>query len=121
VGPLLLVEDDADIREDLADLLVEEGFEVETAADGRAGLEALRRRGGWSLVLLDLMMPVMDGWAFRRAQLNDPALAGIPVLLLSGAADLRSSAATLGAAAAIQKPFQLDALLGAIRRHAAPG
>ncbi|MCW8138221.1 MAG: response regulator transcription factor [Planctomycetota bacterium] len=121
MGPLLLVEDDADIREDLAELLTDEGYEVETAPDGRAALAALRRRAGWGLVLLDLMMPVMDGWAFRRAQLGDPALAAIPVVVISGAADLAGTARALGVAEAVQKPFELDALLAAIRRHAAPG
>ncbi|MCO5168428.1 MAG: response regulator [Planctomycetes bacterium] len=121
MGPLLLVEDDADIREVLAELLVDEGYEVETAPDGRAALEALRRRAGWGLVLLDLMMPVMDGWAFRRAQLDDPALAAIPVVVLSGAADLPRTASALGLAEAVQKPFELEALLAAIRRHARQG
>src|SRR6185437_10873013 len=78
-APVLIVEDDADIRELLSSVLVLEGYPVVTAADGAEGLEQLRTAHP-ALVLLDLMMPSMDGWEFRRLQMLDPALAGVPTV-----------------------------------------
>lgn len=114
---ILIVEDDADIREDLADLLRTEGYEVLTAENGLAAREWLRSaRVLPELILLDLMMPVMDGWHFRSYQLLDAALARIPVVVLSGAGDVRREAATLKAAGYVTKPFHLDGLLDVLRR-----
>lgn len=83
---LLLVEDDVDIRETLSDALGWEGYTVEVAAHGRAALDWLAKGTHVDVILLDLMMPVMNGWEFRRAQLADPALANIPVVVLSASA-----------------------------------
>src|SRR5512142_2554210 len=74
------------IREALAEALDEEGFEVLEAANGREALDKLHAERA-SLVLLDLMMPVMDGWSFREAQLHDPEISNIPVVVLSAAKD----------------------------------
>ena len=82
---VLLVEDDAAIRESLAELLQDEGFDLLLAANGQEALEILRRGASPAAILLDLMMPVMDGWDFRQAQLEDPELRGIPVVVVSAA------------------------------------
>jgi len=115
-GHILLVEDDSAIRETVADVLEGEGFEVTRAANGE---EALRRLGDGSappgVILLDLMMPVMDGWAFRTAQQLDPRLSGIPVVVVS--ADAGGTLATLAPAAYLPKPFDLDRLLDVVGRY----
>ena len=118
---ILIVEDDADIREILADFLRVKGYDVATAANGLAARDWLRStRALPALILLDLMMPVMDGWLFRAEQLLDAALASIPVIVLSGAGDVRKEAAALGAVAYVTKPFKLDALLGMLERSCPP-
>jgi CheY-like chemotaxis protein len=107
---VLVVEDEALIRESLQLALEDEGYVVQSAANGRVALGVL---GSFQadLIILDLMMPVMDGWAFRAAQRQRPELASIPVILLSGARGLRSSAEQLGVQRAIPKPFDLDEVL----------
>jgi signal transduction histidine kinase len=110
---LLVVEDDADIRETLISILEREGFAVTAAADGREALARLREAAA-DLVILDLMMPVMDGWQFRLAQKRDPVLAQIPVLAIS--ADAGPKAAAIDAAAYLSKPFDYDVLLATIQR-----
>jgi len=102
---VMIVEDDHLIREAIAEALDEEGFEVVEAANGREALDELHRERA-SLVLLDLMMPVMDGWQFREEQLHDPELSGIPVVVLSALRDDR-----LHAARQFTKPCDLDELL----------
>lgn len=116
-GLILIVEDDFYIREDLADILRNEGYEILTASNGQEACDRLRsQRALPDVILLDLMMPIMDGWQFRAEQLKDASLAEIPVIVLSGAADIRKEAAALGAAGYASKPFKLDALVGTIRR-----
>jgi CheY-like chemotaxis protein len=117
---ILLVEDDPDIRADLAEILVEEGFAVDTAAHGKIALEHMKTGPLPDLVLLDLMMPIMDGFQFRRAQLADPYLATVPVLVLSGAADLLAHVHTIGAHGVVRKPFKVDQILDAITRALPP-
>src|SRR5258706_12954853 len=80
---LLVVEDDADIRDALDGLLSTEGFRIAGCSNGREALDWLRTSPKPDLILLDLMMPVMDGWQFRVEQKQDPALATIPILALS--------------------------------------
>jgi len=117
---LLIIEDDPDVSDALASVLREEGYEVVTAANGLEGLQQLRGGTPPSLILLDLMMPVMDGYRFRAEQLRDPTLAAVPVLVLTaGIADARMD--TLGAAGALHKPIDLDVLLSAVRAHCLPG
>jgi CheY-like chemotaxis protein len=112
---ILIVDDDFDIRELVVDLLHDAGFEVFSANDGRQALLEMKSRAV-KLVLLDLNMPTMDGHAFREHQLADPALSSIPVVVFSGRDDYATTAASLGAAAAFQKPFSPDALLSALER-----
>ncbi len=117
MAPLLIVEDDPDIREDLAEALRDEGYGVVTAANGHEGLELLSSMEGCCLVLLDLMMPVMDGWEFRVRQLRDTALAGVPVIVITGASDIDLRVAQLDPASIIKKPFALDAILSMVARY----
>jgi CheY-like chemotaxis protein len=120
-GPLqeviVLVEDDEDLRETLAELLRLSGYAVLTAANGRDAIAVLRQAPEPCLVLLDLMMPVMDGWQFRRAQLGDPQIAGVPVVVISGADDVAAEAEALEAVAHLTKPIELRDVLGVIDRH----
>src|SRR4026209_1348307 len=81
--PVLIVEDDEDLREMMAQLLTLEGFVAATVANGREALEYLQHASKPDVILLDLMMPVMDGWEFRRRQQADPDLAPLPVIVLS--------------------------------------
>jgi CheY-like chemotaxis protein len=118
---ILLVEDDVDIRLDLADILRAEGYDVSTAANGQEALEFLGQNGGQvGLILLDLMMPVMNGWDFRARQLEEPTLTAIPVVLLSGAGDVARHALALKTAGYLIKPLRLDSLLGIVSRLCAP-
>jgi len=80
---VLLIEDDLPVCNSLREALQEEGFKVATAADGREALELLRRGPRPSAILLDLMMPVMDGWDFRQEQLRDPVLRNIPTVVVT--------------------------------------
>lgn len=113
-----VIDDDPDIREVIALALEEHGYRVVSAADGAEGLWRLRQHEGCRLILLDLMMPGLNGWEFRELQLQDPALASIPVVVLSGVRGLPEHAAKLHAAAYLQKPVDLDHLVSAIGRHA---
>jgi CheY-like chemotaxis protein len=107
---ILLVEDDPDARDEMACILRREGYDVVAAADGQEALEEVRRETP-ALILLDLMMPVMDGFEFRVRQMQDPALAEIPIIVLSGGWDLQRKAASLGATACLQKPVDPTRLL----------
>ena len=82
---VMVVDDDDDIRETLAGLLEDEGYQVVSFPHGKEALDALKGGLAPRVILLDLMMPVMDGAEFRRAQLGDPALAAIPVILITAA------------------------------------
>jgi CheY-like chemotaxis protein len=113
---VMIVEDDADIREALTALLVETGYSVACAGDGEDALRQLKAGARPAVVLLDLMMPVMTGAEFRQAQLADPELAGIPIVVLTAAGRFRERAAALGAAAAFPKPFEVHDLLATLAR-----
>jgi CheY-like chemotaxis protein len=109
---VVVVEDDEDLRELVVQVLSDSGFESEGCADGRAALEALRRPGGTpAVVLLDLEMPVMNGWEFRHAQLEDPLLAAIPVVVASSA-----DPTSIPADAYLAKPYELGELCQVLAR-----
>src|SRR5262249_17339652 len=116
----LLVEDDYDVRDALVPILEYDGHRVSSAANGREALDQLRANPAPSLILLDLMMPVMDGIAFRTEQLRDPELASIPVVVVSADPALREKAIRLGAVGWIEKPIDIDVLLDEVRRAAQP-
>ena len=113
---LLLVEDDRAIRDTLRELLEDEGYRVQWAGNGRDALAQLRAGLPPRLILLDLMMPVMNGWEFREAQRSDPALARIPVIVLSADDPLAEKVSGMDVAGWLSKPFQLSVLLDAILR-----
>jgi CheY-like chemotaxis protein len=108
---ILIVEDDADLRDSLADLLTEEGYQVAGASNGQEALDYLRHAAPPCLILLDLMMPVMNGWEFCEQQQKDPALSTIPVAVVSGVRNALNRRATLNAVEYFQKPVDLTALL----------
>jgi CheY-like chemotaxis protein len=114
-GHILVVEDNAAARDTLKALLEGAGYRVACAADGREALERLRQPERPFLILLDLAMPVMDGWEFRARQRQSPPLAPIPVILVSGDDDLPGKAASLGAAVYFPKPVPFEGLLRAVR------
>jgi CheY-like chemotaxis protein/predicted transcriptional regulator len=116
---VLVIDDDSDMRDELAELLRDEGYQVVTAANGREALRALRRDVRPGLILLDLGMPVMDGRAFSAELRNDPALRDTPVVLLSGQGDARETAARLDARACLVKPVPYPTLLGTVERFCA--
>jgi CheY-like chemotaxis protein len=117
---ILVVDDEAFIRMYLEEVLGDEGHEVRSAAEGAAALAILRDGGTLpDLILLDLMMPGMNGWEFRAEQVRDPLLAAIPVVLLSGAGDVQAEARRLGARGFVTKPFLPFQLLSAIAELAA--
>jgi CheY-like chemotaxis protein len=113
---VLIVDDDASIQETLGEFLAECGFEVVTARDGADALALLERTTPRpDVILLDLAMPVMDGYQFRQRQLADPSLMSIPVLIVTGHDDERVSG--LGAPV-LSKPVDADAVLHRLRELA---
>jgi CheY-like chemotaxis protein len=112
---ILLVEDDDATRDCLTILLEGVGYRVAGAANGREALDHLRQADPPLVILTDLSMPVMDGWRFRHEQQHDPALALIPVVVLSGEGDLPRVAARLGVAGHLPKPVEFTELLATIR------
>ncbi len=108
---VLIVEDDVDIRETLHELLESAGYETSQAANGLEALAAARLEPP-DLIVLDLMMPVMDGWQFRSLQRSDPALASIPVIAISASGPSSSIDADLY----LEKPFALDRLVEEVAR-----
>ena len=107
---ILVIEDDLAIRGLLVDVLGDEGYTVRAAGDGEEALELLE---SWqpSLIILDQLMPRMDGAAFRAVQRTRPNLASIPTILLSAARDLSEQGSALDVTATMPKPFNLDELL----------
>ncbi len=114
---ILIVDDDVDVREMLSQFFSIEGYTVATARNGQDALEQLRKGQQADLILLDLMMPVMDGWQFRVEQQRDPNLASIPVVVLSAVYNARERAAMLGAVDYMQKPVEFDKLIETAERH----
>jgi len=109
---VLVIDDDEDIRETLRAVLEDQGFTVACAANGREALDVLLQSTSTpALILLDLTMPEMDGWAFRQEQQRVPRLAQIPVVLFSGNMDAAQAALSLNAAAMMTKPLRLEGLV----------
>lgn len=110
---VLLVEDDEAIRETLAEMLAEEGYRVSTAMHGAQALDHLTEGLRPRLILLDLMMPVMDGWQLLRVLHASAELRGIPVIVVSAARDKIPE----GARRYLPKPLDLDTLLAAVEHQ----
>jgi CheY-like chemotaxis protein len=113
---VLVVDDDPSIREVLAIILGAEGYQVLTAADGQKALELLRDGAMPQVILLDLMMPVMNGWAFREEMQRDATFAPIPVLVMTGDGEIADKTARLSAAGFLRKPIALTDLLETVAR-----
>ena len=114
---LLVVDDDPSIRETLADILHDEGYTVMTAANGQDALSSLRASAAQPcVILLDLMMPVMSGPEFYDAMKLDPALADIPVVIISADGNARRKVASMGGEF-IAKPVRIETVLSAVESH----
>jgi CheY-like chemotaxis protein len=115
---ILYVEDDVELRESSCELLREEGFQVAEAGDGAAALAYLGQGHHPSLVILDLQMPVMDGYEFIARLRNAPGFADTPFVVISGVAPSGILAGPYGVVAYLSKPFEIKALIGYVRRFA---
>lgn len=116
---VLIVEDDPDIRETLQHLLESAGYSAPAAANGQEALDLLHEIGRPCLVLLDLMMPVMDGWAFLKALDSNESLADVPIVIVSAYTD---RAGTLERAQQVlKKPVDINALMEVVRQHCGEG
>lgn len=113
---ILVVDDDADIRGTVAEALEEEGFAVAKAENGAAALKMLLAGARPDIILLDMMMPEMDGWAFRAEQQRHPEIAAIPVIVFTAYGVPHETAAQIGAQGFLKKPLRLDELLATINR-----
>jgi CheY-like chemotaxis protein len=112
---ILVVDDDRDLRTTVAQVLQDEGYHVAEASNGKEALERLHEGPAPDLLLLDLMMPVMNGEQFRQEQRKEPQLARIPVVVMTAAGSrVNDRIAAIAPAAVLQKPVGLDDLLGTI-------
>lgn len=114
---VLLAEDEEHIARLIQYKLGRSGYEVVVARNGEEALQILDARR-WALLILDVMMPIQDGWAVLRAVRNHPALRGAPVLMLSAQGQLQemAHAADLEVQAYLKKPFELDELVACVAR-----
>lgn len=121
--PVLVIDDEDDVRTAAVAVFESEGYAAVPAKNGRVALNLLKTGSVRPcLILLDLRMPVMDGWAFRAAQLCDKDLARIPVIVLSaaGRSDVAAAAESMRAIAGIAKPVDWDELLRLVEEHCRP-
>jgi CheY-like chemotaxis protein len=114
-GEILIVDDDPDIRETLSELLEGEGYRCAGAANGQEALLYLREAPSPSLILLDLMMPVMDGFDFRDAQLETERWREIPIIVISASGRSKQAARDMAAADYLEKPIDVALLLQKVR------
>jgi CheY-like chemotaxis protein len=108
---ILVVEDDTSIRELLVELLESEGYAVASAVNGLEGIRYLQEKGNPDLILIDLMMPVMDGYAFRTEQLKNNRWSNIPTVVMSAEANAKEKMKTFNVTAFLSKPVELDTIL----------
>jgi CheY-like chemotaxis protein len=117
---VLVVEDDQEVRDAIAEVLADFEYKAVPASNGAEALEQLRAGSVMPcLILLDVMMPTMDGWAFRAEQQRDPSVKDIPVILLSAHTDVRLAANQMQAAGFLAKPVAIDRLLATVERFCA--
>lgn len=115
---VLVVEDETYLCELMADLLESEGHTARTASNGREALARLLERTP-QLILLDLMMPVMDGWEFIRALRSNPEWRDIPVVVVTAVYDVKHTQQETGAVAVVTKPFDIDQIADMVNRYSA--
>jgi CheY-like chemotaxis protein len=116
---ILVVEDDRDLRELLCEALRFEGYNVVCVEHGAAALRHLQAGARPCMILLDLMMPVMDGWTFRSEMLKDATLADIPVVVMTAAGQAR--ARTVVANAVLHKPLEMNTIVDLVQAHCPGG
>jgi DNA-binding response OmpR family regulator len=112
-GRVLVVDDEPMVRETLGQVLSEEGYVVDLAVDGETALERVHATRP-DAILLDLMMPGMNGRQFLQALRDEPAYAGVPVMIMTAVHGLKVNLATLGASEVVEKPFNVDELLNKV-------
>ncbi|MBI5549373.1 MAG: response regulator [Deltaproteobacteria bacterium] len=117
---ILIVEDDTDLAAMLGDLLEASGFHAVLAANGLEAIEHLRRGHHPDLILLDMMMPVMDGWQFQRERQRMAEVAGVPVVVLTADGNARRKASAIGAQGYLSKPVSGETLVSAVERVCGP-
>lgn len=116
--PLLVVDDDTDLREALEEVLRDAGFDVVVASNGREALEVLARaRPLPGLVLLDMMMPVLDGHGFAQGLHASPDWKDIPMVVFSASAGNATAAREVGACACLRKPVDVEVLVETVGQH----
>jgi two-component system response regulator MprA len=115
---VLIIEDDDGVRDSLVTILREEGHDVEAASNGKEAMLLLQTRPLPTLILLDLMMPGMDGITFRERQLAHAELRKIPVVIISARPDVAREAARLHAAAYLRKPMSFEELIHVVQNRA---
>jgi CheY-like chemotaxis protein len=113
---IFIVEDEADIRDTLADILESEGYAIAAAANGREALDKLSVSAPPKVILLDLLMPVMNGLEFRLEQSLRPGIAGVPVVLMSADYQTQQKAEKMGVAH-LRKPLDLDCLVTTLKKY----
>jgi CheY-like chemotaxis protein len=116
---ILVVEDDKDLRDTLCDALELEGYVAVCVENGRAALRHLATSAKPCMILLDLMMPVMDGWTFRQELLKDPLLAAIPVIVMTAAAPARARA--VPSQGILYKPLHMGRVMDVVQQHCPEG
>jgi CheY-like chemotaxis protein len=116
---ILVVEDDKDLRDSLCEALELEGYQVVCVENGQAALRYLATGSRPCLILLDLMMPVMDGWTFRKELLKDPSLAAIPVIVMTAATPTRAGA--IAAQVILHKPLHMGRVVDVVQEHCPDG
>jgi len=118
-GRILVVDDDNAIRETLRAILEDEGYRVAVAVNGREALEVLERIGPPDLCIVDLVMPVMNGWELCAELARRPALAPVPVLLVSANSEMEAAPGGLETVHVMRKPISFDRLLEYVERYCA--
>ena len=116
---ILVVEDDTALREALSEVLADEGYDLLSARDGLEAVNCLKKGNRPDVILLDLSMPVVNGWEFRMFQKRDPDLAQIPVILITAGGYTHEEVAWLEPSALLPKPLDLPFLLSAVRKFCA--
>ncbi|MGH9443432.1 MAG: response regulator transcription factor [Thermoanaerobaculia bacterium] len=113
---VLVIEDDHDTQDAICGLLEYSGYRAVGVSNGREALEFLKDHAAPNVIVLDLMMPVMNGWEFRNLQSSDQKLAGIPVVVISASGALPGAVLSRGVVDYVPKPFDPDLLVAAIER-----
>jgi CheY-like chemotaxis protein len=114
---ILYVEDEIDTRDAVTVVLEQEGFRVFGAANGQTALDYLRSNPPPCLILLDLMVPVMDGWQFMAVRARDPGLISIPVVIVSAHMSIQRQTTPLKAAGYLTKPIDMELLVATVRKY----